>query len=126
MDELLIERLQERDETESRFSELFEEVVLSSKGIAKKSSSEDSLRRAVSQLRKELGDKDAEIRKLKEVINVRNKDFEKLNDEIISLTIENNLTNRRFTELEAEHNKLVKRWVAKVQQEVDRLNAGFG
>lgn len=126
MDELLIERLHERDTTESRFSELFEQVVLSSKGIAKKSSSEDSLRRAVTQLRKELGEKDAEIRKLKEVLNVRNKDFEKLNDEIISLTIENNLTNRKFTELETEHNKLVKRWVAKVQEEVDRLNAGFG
>ncbi|QLQ78031.1 hypothetical protein HG537_0A02780 [Torulaspora globosa] len=125
MDQLLIERLHKRNEVENRFSELFEEVMLSNKGIAKKSSSEESLRRVVTQLRKELGERDAEIKKLKEVINVRNKDFEKLNDEIISLTIENNLTNRKLAELEVEHNKLVSRWVAKVQEEVDRLNAGF-
>lgn len=125
MDELLIERLLKRDETESRFSELFEKVILSRTGAVKKTSSEDSLRQTVTRLRKELGDKDAEIRKMREVISVKNKDFEKLNDELISLTIENNLTTKRFTELENEHDKLVKRWVAKVQEDVDRLNAGF-
>lgn len=124
MDELLIERLVKRDEVESKFSELFDDGVVNDKGLVR-NPSQDTLSQVIKQLRQELGEKDFEIRNLKEVINVKNKDFQKLNDEIISLTIENNLTTKKYTELEKEHDMLVKRWVAKVQQDVDRLNAGF-
>lgn len=125
MDELLIKRLRERNEIESRYGELFEVVSLA----IIKHNSNDAVEKPdnsiVARLRKELKAKEIEINKLKEVVDVKNKDSERLNNEIISLTIENNLTSRRLTELEKEHEKLVKRWMAKVQEDVDRLNAHF-
>lgn len=131
MDKLLIERLAKRDEIESRYAELFQKVILTDQNLKKgdatreTDSASDLLNTTIARLRKELKHKDANVSRLKEVIEVKKQDSEKLNNEIISLTIENNLTSKRFAELEEEHDKLVKRWVARVQQDVDKLNAGF-
>lgn len=131
MDKLLIERLTKRDEIESRYAELFQKVILTDQNLKKgdatreTDSASDLLNTTIARLRKELKHKDANVSRLKEVIEVKKQDSEKLNNEIISLTIENNLTSKRFAELEEEHDKLVKRWVARVQQDVDKLNAGF-
>ncbi|AQZ09294.1 ATG16 (YMR159C) [Zygosaccharomyces parabailii] len=125
MDTLLIERLLERDKIESRFQELFivpEPVRESGKG---REIPNDTLTTTISRLRLELKSKQNQIASLKEVINVKNKDSEKLNDEIISLNIENNILQKKFEELEEEHNKLVKRWLDKVQKDVETLNANF-
>lgn len=131
MDKLLIERLAKRDEIEGRYAELFQKVSLTDQNLKKGDASRDTdstrdlLNSTIARLRKELKDKDTNVNRLKEVIEVKKQDSEKLNNEIISLTIENNLTSKRFADLEEEHDKLVKRWVARVQQDVDKLNAGF-
>lgn len=122
---LLIDRLLERDKIESRFQELFivpEPVRESDKG---REIPNDTLTTTISRLRTELKSRQNQIASLKEVINVKNKDSEKLNDEIISLNIENNILQKKFEELEEEHNKLVKRWLDKVQRDVETLNANF-
>ncbi|CCE93651.1 Atg16p TDEL_0G02840 [Torulaspora delbrueckii] len=131
MDKRLIERLAKRDEIEGRYAELFQKVSLTDQNLKKGDASRDTdstrdlLNSTIARLRKELKDKDTNVNRLKEVIEVKKQDSEKLNNEIISLTIENNLTSKRFADLEEEHDKLVKRWVARVQQDVDKLNAGF-
>ena len=131
MDKRLIERLAKRDEIEGKYAELFQKVSLTDQNLKKGDASRDTdstrdlLNSTIARLRKELKDKDTNVNRLKEVIEVKKQDSEKLNNEIISLTIENNLTSKRFADLEEEHDKLVKRWVARVQQDVDKLNAGF-
>lgn len=131
MDKLLIERFAKRDEIEGKYAELFQKVSLTDQNLKKGDASRDTdstrdlLNSTIARLRKELKDKDTNVNRLKEVIEVKKQDSEKLNNEIISLTIENNLTSKRFADLEEEHDKLVKRWVARVQQDVDKLNAGF-
>lgn len=131
MDKLLIERLAKRDEIEGRYAELFQKVILTDQNLKRgdalknTDNTRDLLNSTIARLRKELKDKDTNVSRLKEVIEVKKQDSEKLSNEIISLTIENNLTSKRFAQLEEEHDKLVKRWVARVQQDVDKLNAGF-
>lgn len=126
MDSILIERLSQRDRIESRFKELFVEPKLGPKCSSDGGeTSSDVLTTTLARLRKELKSKESQISRLQEVINVKNKASEKLNDEIISLNIENNLLQKRFGELEEEHNKLVKRWLDKVQQDVEKLNANL-
>nr|6RGO_C Chain C, Autophagy protein 16 [Eremothecium gossypii ATCC 10895]6RGO_D Chain D, Autophagy protein 16 [Eremothecium gossypii ATCC 10895] len=53
------------------------------------------------------------------------KDAEKLNDEIISLNIENSLLQDKLTALQAEYDKLIQRWLAKAQSEADAMNQGL-
>lgn len=129
MDKSLREKLLKRDKIESRYSELFHKVILADQGPSQddalKDTSKDPHQSIIMRQRKELKQKNTEISRLKEIIEIKKKDSEKLNDEIISLSIENNLTSKRFSELEEEHDKLVKRWVARVQQDVDKLNADF-
>ncbi|CAR25765.1 hypothetical protein ZYGR_0A03340 [Zygosaccharomyces rouxii] len=126
MDSALLERLLQRDRIESRFQELFIEPKPGPNTQSDRElTSNDTLTITLARLRKELKGKELQIASLREVINVKNKDSEKLNDEIISLNIENNLLQKRFGELEEEHNKLVKRWLDKVQQDVEKLNANL-
>lgn len=123
MDELYIERLLQRDIIESRFSNLFKNAVIGDESATGKENPQKTIKTATSKLRKELKDKEAELQKLKEVIEIKNKNAENMNNELISLNIENNLMGKRFVDLEEEHEKLVKRWLAKVQQDVETLNA---
>lgn len=126
MDLELLERLQQRDKVESRFQELFIELKPSPEsGFVAELNDNGTLTVTLTRLRKELKGKELQISSLREIINVKNKDFEKLNDEIISLSIENNLLQKKFGDLEEEHNKLVKRWLDKVQQDVEKLNANL-
>lgn len=126
MDLELLERLQQRDKVESRFQELFIELKPSPESdFVAELNDNGTLTVTLTRLRKELKGKELQISSLREIINVKNKDFEKLNDEIISLSIENNLLQKRFRDLEEEHNKLVKRWLDKVQQDVEKLNANL-
>lgn len=57
-------------------------------------------------LQQELKSKEQEIRKLKEVIELKNKNAERLNDELISGTIENNVLQQKLSDLKKEHSKL--------------------
>lgn len=125
MDVVLIERLLQRDRIESRFQELFTTPEYAWELNKGDEFSSDTLTTTIDRLRKELRSKEDQITSLKEVINVKNKDSEKLNDEIISLNIENNILQTRFKELEDEHDKLVKRWLIKVQKDVETLNSNL-
>lgn len=126
MDITLVERLRQRDNIEYRFQELFTEPKPGPKSeLDGELKSNETLVTTLGRLRKELKGKELQISSLGEVINVKNKDFEKLNDELISLNIENNLLQSRFVELEEEHNKLVKRWLDKVQQDIEKLNSNL-
>lgn len=125
MDQLYIERLLQRDVIESRFSNLFKDPATGDESFTGKGNSQNTINAAISKLRKELKDKETEVRRLKEVIEIKNKNAENLNNELISLNIENNLIGKRFLDLEEEHEKLVQRWLAKVQQDVETLNANL-
>ncbi len=48
--------------------------------------------------------------------------IESLNDDFLSLTIENNLINNRVAKLKQENDELIKRWMDKVSQDAEILN----
>ncbi|QLG72426.1 hypothetical protein HG535_0D01340 [Zygotorulaspora mrakii] len=123
MDQGYITKLQDRDVIESRFCDLFRDVPIALRDEDINATKQNNLKSTVNRLRKELKDKDAEVRSLREVIKVKNNDSEKLNNELISLNIENNLVGHKYAQLEEEHEKLVKRWLERVHQEFDVLNA---
>ncbi|CEP22635.1 unnamed protein product [Cyberlindnera jadinii] len=53
----------------------------------------------------------------------KNKSIEVLNDEFLSMQIQNNLLHDRLATLEKENDQLVQRWLAKAQEDADRINA---
>ncbi|KAM3161850.1 Autophagy-related protein 16 [Lachancea thermotolerans] len=117
MSGLLLERLQERDSIEKNFSELFSEPFVDQKAPSRKAS-EDQL----TALKSELESKDKEISDLKATLKLKSKDTEHLNDEIITLNIENNLLEERLNKTKAEYDEIVQRWLKKVQQEANVMN----
>lgn len=119
----LLERLETRNEIESRYKELFQDIsTLDSNTNNASIRSNDKLSNLVNKYREELRVKDKEINKLKEIVEVMNKNNERLNDEIISMSIENNVLEDKFTTLNEEHNQLIQRWLSKVQQDADVMN----
>lgn len=59
---------------------------------------------------------------LTEENQLKYKNFEVINDEILSLQIENNLLNERNAALAEENEKLVRRWLDKVGKDAQFLN----
>lgn len=118
MDNSYIGLLQQRNSVESRFKELF--CDLQRPHI--QTQNQDNL---VQQLNKQLESRTQEIQKLRELMALGSKNNSKLNDELISANIENNILSQRLEELSEEHEKLVKRWLERVQIEVQEMNRNF-
>ncbi|KAH3660313.1 hypothetical protein OGAPHI_006899 [Ogataea philodendri] len=60
--------------------------------------------------------------RLQEESKVKLQNVESLNDDILSLNIENNLLNDRLTKTKLEYELLVNRWMNRVKQEAEVLN----
>lgn len=118
LDELLIRRLTERDVVEGNFSQLFGKASVLDKQDSKTG---DSL----TNLKNELRNKEKEMANLRDILQVKNKDTERLNNEIVSLNIENNLLQEQLDKTTKEYNALVERWLAKAQKEAEQMNASL-
>ena len=118
---VLIDRLTSRDNKHNQYAELFESIQPND--LSGSNGSTDSENTAVLEaLKLENNEKDHNIEDLKERIEVMTKNVEKLNDELISTNIENNVLQDKFDTLNEEYNKLVQRWLKKVQKEADEMN----
>ncbi|ODV85736.1 hypothetical protein CANARDRAFT_197904 [[Candida] arabinofermentans NRRL YB-2248] len=62
------------------------------------------------------------LKRLQEETKVKNQNIEIVNDDLLSLQIENNLLNVKVAKLTAENNELVERWMAKVSEDAQVLN----
>lgn len=52
----------------------------------------------------------------------KNKSIELVNDEILALSIQNNLLTDKVDKLEKENGELVERWIEKVRLDADKMN----
>lgn len=73
------------------------------------------LNRAVTRLTNKLNNQTEEYQH-------KNKSIELINDEILSLSIQNNLLTDKVDKLEKENGDLVERWIEKVKADVDKMN----
>lgn len=121
MDELLIRRLTDRNNREAHLNELFQDNNGAIGGNIV--NHDDALLNTLTILQQELKSKEQEIRRLKEVIALKNKNAERLNDELISGTIENNVLQQKLSDLKKEHSKLVARWLKKTEKETEVMNS---
>ncbi|CAI4690428.1 BAQ_1a_G0041850.mRNA.1.CDS.1 [Saccharomyces cerevisiae] len=121
MDDLLIRRLTDRNDKEAHLNELFQDNSGAIGGNIV--SHDDALLNTLAILQKELKSKEQEIRRLKEVIALKNKNTERLNDELISGTIENNVLQQKLSDLKKEHSQLVARWLKKTEKETEAMNS---
>lgn len=124
--ESLLQRLTLRNEIEGHYKELFQDVTSLTNNNefgTNATVTNGKLVSIIDSYREELKAKDQEIDRLKEIAEVMNKNNERLNDEMISMTIENNVLEDKFNTLNEEHTKLVQRWLSKVQQDADVMNA---
>ncbi|CAD6639217.1 XXYS1_4_G0026330.mRNA.1.CDS.1 [Saccharomyces cerevisiae] len=121
MDDLLIRRLTDRNDKEAHLNELFQDNSGAIGGNIV--SHDDALLNTLAILQKELKSKEQEIRRLKEVIALKNKNTERLNDELISGTIENNVLQQKLSDLKKEHSQLVERWLKKTEKETEAMNS---
>ncbi|ESW98669.1 Autophagy-related protein 16 [Ogataea parapolymorpha DL-1] len=60
--------------------------------------------------------------RLQEESKIKFQNLESLNDDILSLNIENNLLNDRMAKLKQENESLIERWMKRVKQEAEVLN----
>ncbi|QHS75429.1 Atg16p [Saccharomyces paradoxus] len=121
MEELLIRRLTDRNNKEAHLNELFQDNSGAIGGNIV--NHDDALLNTLTILQQELKSKEQEIRRLKEVIALKNKNAERLNDELISGTIENNILQQKLSDLKKEHSKLVARWLKKTEKETEVMNS---
>lgn len=130
----LSNRLKFRNTIESQYKELFQSINIPIADTLDKEKDDNvdasppdliksQLLEIINRYRSELMNKEKKLNQLKEVMNVMNKNNERLNDEIISLTIENNVLQEKFKLLNVEHNKLIQRWLLKAQRDADIMNA---
>ncbi|CCF56787.1 hypothetical protein KAFR_0B04910 [Kazachstania africana CBS 2517] len=120
MDVLYFKRLVERDLLESRFGELFSDAneLNESKAMGDDLSNEE-----LTSMKFTLKTKDNEIKRLREVINVMSSNNKRMSDDLIGANIENTVLQEKLDSLTQEHNELVKRWLQKVQNDVETMNA---
>ena len=121
-DRILIARLRNRNLAESRFSELFEDQTNLEEVNDTTLKSDITIENLLYSLKNELKKKEDNIKKLNEVITIMNKHSENMNDEIITSNIEINILQDKLDSLTEEHNKLIKRWLQKVQNDADAMN----
>lgn len=130
----LAKRLKFRNTVESQYKDLFQSIDISIADSLDKGKDDNvdvsppelpksQLYGIINKYRSELMNKEKELNQLKEVMNVMDKNNERLNDEIISLTIENNVLQEKLNLLNVEHNKLIQRWLLKAQRDADIMNA---
>lgn len=130
----LSNRLKFRNTVESQYKELFQSINIPIADALDKEKDDNvdaspsdltksQLLEIINIYRNELMNKEKELNQLKEVMSVMNKNNERLNDEIISLTIENNVLQEKIKLLNVEHNKLIQRWLLKAQRDADIMNA---
>ncbi|KAH3684114.1 hypothetical protein WICPIJ_004910 [Wickerhamomyces pijperi] len=81
----------------------------------------DSVKR-VGFLNNELSTLSSKLSKRTEEHSERDKSIELINDEMNSLDIQNNLLLERVKGLEKENEDLVKRWLAKVKSDAEKMN----
>ncbi|KAL6948824.1 hypothetical protein ACO0QE_001298 [Hanseniaspora vineae] len=62
---------------------------------------------------------------LDELIETQKLEIRHLQDEMLSMNIENNVLHQELQKKQAEYDKLVERWIAKAQQDADAMNAIF-
>ncbi|CCE62524.1 hypothetical protein TPHA_0C03720 [Tetrapisispora phaffii CBS 4417] len=115
IDKLLVNRLSNRDIVESRYKELFHD-------LNKPTEDDNQTQDLVDELKQELFKRDSELKKLDDINKVLRHANENSNNEIISLNIENNIMNEKYNKLEVEYNKLIKRWLSKVEKDVQDMN----
>ena len=120
MDKSLISKLTDRNNKEAHLSELFQDNNGSLGDNIP--NHDDALLNTLTILQQELKSKEQEIRKLREVIGLKNKNAERLNDELISGTIENNVLQQKLSDLKTEHSKLVAKFFKKTEKETNVMN----
>lgn len=126
MEHLILRSLQERDHREQRFSQLFDSPSLDSKPTGEELSKEQrALQTSLHNLKQLVKQKEGHIAELKDRIAVKGQDNERINDELISLNIENNLLQDRLVTLQEEYDNLVERWLLKAQKEADAMNSSL-
>ncbi|SCU90480.1 LAMI_0E02256g1_1 [Lachancea mirantina] len=118
----LIKQLVERDRVEQNFSALFQSPVVEINSSLETAS---PLNETIKRLKRELKSKTDEVVKAREILLIKNRDSERLRDEIISLDIENNVLREQLEKVTSEYDALVTRWLEKAQQEADNLNEGL-
>ncbi|CCH59553.1 hypothetical protein TBLA_0B07350 [Henningerozyma blattae CBS 6284] len=121
MDEVVIERLLRRDTIERRFEELFT-TQISGKDIIGTEKSNKEGEKLFNSLKNDIRKKEIEIYQLNETIKMKDKMIENVNNELLELTIEDNMLNQKYLELKKEHDTLVERWLKRVQDQADHLN----
>ncbi|GMG30959.1 unnamed protein product [Ambrosiozyma monospora] len=60
--------------------------------------------------------------RLQEETKMKNQNIEVVNDDLLSLQIENNLLNKKVEDLTLERDKLIQRWMNKVSKDAEVLN----
>lgn len=122
MEDIFLERLKIRDQRDKRFLHLFQEVELNN--TSKKSSTEGSISETtLKNMKKLLESRDREISGLKEIIELKGEHLDRINDELVSLDIENNLLQEKLDTLQNEYDALIERWLLKAQREADAMNS---
>ncbi|AET40358.1 Atg16p Ecym_5622 [Eremothecium cymbalariae DBVPG len=119
LQQLYLVRLRERDRINQNYSQLFPIAILIDNDDYPTPNAQDT---SIRNLRMELRSKEQENQKLKDIIQLRNKDYGKLNDEIIGLNLENSLLQEKLASLQNEYDILIERWLAKAQLEADAMN----
>lgn len=78
--------------------------------------------KTIKQLEKENRAQLARIESLVLEVSEKNRAIETINDELLSLNIQNNVLSGKVVDLERENETLVKRWMDRVKQDVEKLN----
>lgn len=120
LQQLYLERLLVRDSIEKNYSQLFIPATFIEYGNVETPDDHDE---PIKHLQKELYNKEQEINKLRYLLELRFKDNEKLNDEIVGLNIENSLLQEKLDSLQQDYDKIVSRWLKKAQSEADAMNS---
>lgn len=115
----LLRRLEHRDQFENQYSTLFVDVNSENFDTSKNNKAELA---TVRNLQEQIQSDQIKINKLEEIIKVMHLNQDRLNDELISVSIQNNVLENKYSQLNQEHNKLIQRWLQKVQNDADKMN----
>lgn len=130
-DSEIINLLNTRDAISHNFSQLFvSQSELASYSLParnRKSTKGDTgfLEQILGKCKAQLLEKERQNTSLNEVIETQKTEIRHLQDEMLSMNIENNLLHQELLKRQTEYDKLVERWMAKAQQDADAMNANF-
>jgi chromosome segregation ATPase len=109
-------RTEKVKEQEDKIESLEETVSLLDTKLRESIKESNNLKMAVAKLTTKLNTQTEEYQH-------KNKSIELLNDELLSMQIQNTLLYDKVEKLERENDQLVQRWLEKVQQDADKINA---